>query len=1329
MQPSQKTNAPKLVFGSSLDYQERRKRLRLLPPSPPVGLNPFHAPTVNALEGMFERVMAIANASNKPSSSSSSKWHPNSQHRFLVDHNKPEERDTIASWPADPLVISSVKKSSHTHKGCERPQMPSVWSTLSEPTSSTEPSQNGYRYMLPPSNVSSAMEAAQKPQEHPSVFAQPPQKWASVHQEFTESTTQPPRVASTNVPEITRPLKRDRSPAPADDGAESEASVVELLSSDDENISEVSEVEEEEEEEEEDDGIEEIAIQEEYEEYEEYEDEYDQAEEDALEDERKELHPGFAVEHEDFKNYRPQMDRGYQQLTGVMTLDDSEDEQTAYDNLQDYNEAEAESGEQSQSWRRTTDSMRSHGFDTNIQQPAEAEPGEQIHLWHRSMDSTRLQGFDTNIQQPFNYGVSELDHSQEDGYSVEEDVEEGYSEGDVGEEQEQPQTYASDTETRAFTPASESSQIDREKSPSHASSELPSDDVVLLLDSDNEEPEENELLSNDGQDEIEDEEWAEEEEEEEEEDDDDEEEEEEEEEENADEGAHHLQDEDEGRNGVVGLDSDHLESRLEREALVAEEKYNENEDFIEGDMQDSIDQAAAFSPLVLSDSAQGLGGSEIMESVEILEHESTPVLAAEEPATDEVVVTLDTLDNTSVDVEVDIIMSDNLAQASGDGQQRDHQTIFEDVHSITDILGDNEMAAVDEQVFSTTYPLVNMDVADPTEQYIARAMPSATQNKDSSTSSMDLEPASTAFDLQVISELSETQVENEPIPQTLREQAFSADFNPEHVSLLERLRAVAQEEKIALVTRDLSPDMDLDKFPILLRRATSVQPITAPDDQNTVQSTSPTKVLDPTTAADNSTSSGTELSSSAPRKARLSRTSTIAQTVRDGKAFIEKIEARSSPNSKSSQSLRSSSNITDAMDDIPSSPTLSVVSVPESNTESVSTTNSSSTRHRSEVRLLVEEARAFCSGIPGPSRTGSNSSSTSAPPAQPVSSPAHRPLTVDTVAPLPAKAQSVGSSPSRGAGYVRRRISFGEGNDPSLISGSEQQALASPASSINSPTASRTRGIGVVDLAAENVIQSTVVGNHALRLFINSTSPVISTGFQTESQANDQEPPAASPGVHSQAQAQTQAHPVTPAFTFGQMPSGITGSGSTRSNSNTNTSVGFSFGTSFVTTPRETSRESSVSPRKGTPFVIEPGIPSSAKSLNPQKNPQDRETIEIAIKSFKKDDKPEGGDEEEEEDHERDDEDEHEDEHHQADSDNDADNDIDNPSLHLVPTQESQDSPITIMVRAPKKKKTPSKTKRKNVKRREATRLQKQRNSNSDKSNAETFADEPSSLE
>ncbi|KAF9359314.1 hypothetical protein BGX26_012599 [Mortierella sp. AD094] len=1293
MQPSQQTSAPKLVYGSSLDYQERRKRLRLLPPSPPAGLNPFHAPTVNALEGMFERVMAIANASNKPSTSSSSKWLPNSQHRHPVDHNKPQERDTIASWPADPLVVSSIAKPSHAHNDHERPQTRSIWSTISEPASSTGLSPNAYRYMLPPSNVPSAVEAAQRPQEHPYAFGQPSQKWASVHQEFPESITQPPRVASTNVPETTRSLKRDRSPAPADDGAESESSIVELLSSDDENISEGSEAEdiedfaEEEGEEEEEEDVEEIAVEEEYEEYEEYEDEYDQAEEDALEDDRREPRPRFAGEYEDLKNNQPQMDRRYQQSTGIMTLDDSEDEQKAYDNLQDYNEAEAEPEENEVG----KDDILRHQYT------------DQNRLWHSNVGLMRSHGFDTNLQQPFSHGVSEPghDHSQEEEYSAEEDAEGEYSEEDGDEEREQSQTYISDAEAKAFRPIPGDSQIDGENPPPHDSPELPSDDVVLLLDSDNEEPEENDLLSNDDQDEIEDEEWAEEEEEEE--------------ERNGDEDPYHAQDEDEGGDDVVGFDSDHLEVHLEHGVLVAEENYNEDEDFIEGDMQDDIDQGVISSPLVLSDSVQGLRSSELVESSEL---EPTPVQAREGPIAEEIVITLDTLDNTSVDVEVDVVMSDSLAQASDDRQQRDHQTVFEDIHSIADILDDNGMTAVGERIFSTTYPLVNMDVAVSTEQHIAGTMPSVPQNKDSDTGIMDSEPAPAAFDLQVISELSETRVESELIPQTLPETVFSADFNPEHVSLLERLRAVAQEEKITLVACDLSPDMDLDKFPIILPIVASIQPIAAPEVPNTVQSTSPSKVLDLTAGTDNSSGS-TELSSSAPRKTKLSRMGTMAQTVRDGKAFIEKVEARSSPNSKNSQPLRSSSNITDTMDDIPSSPTLSVVSVSESNAESVSTTTSS-TRHRSEVRLLVEEARAFCSGIPGPSRAGSNSSSTSAPPVQPVSSPAHRPLTVDTIAPLPMKAQSVGSSPSRGAGYVRRRISFGEGNDPSLVSGSEQQAFASPTSSTNPSTTPRTRGVGVVDLAAENVIQSTVVGNHALRLFINSTSPVASSGgFQTGPQANGQEPPAVSPGMHS------QAHPITPAFTFGQMPPGIAGSGSARSNSNA--SVGFSFGTSFVTVPRETSSEVSMSPRKDVPSVIESAIPSTARSLNSQKNPQDRKSSEIIIGNLGKDDKLEGEDEEED-DYERDDENEHEDEHRQVDSDNDIDND--NPSLHLGTVHESQSSPI--MVRAPKKKRTSSKIKRKNMKRREATRLQKQQNSNSGNSgnnNAESFADEPSSPE
>src|SRR5690554_2829907 len=142
---------PKLVHGSSHDYQERNKRIRLLPPSPPQALNPFNAPTINALEGMFERVMALANTSIAPNAHTASRpdhrySHIKLESRQPKDSLKPQEHDTVAS------PSTGTRYRPHNGDSNSGPYARSMWSTLSGPTQSaatatkTLSSTNGYRH-------------------------------------------------------------------------------------------------------------------------------------------------------------------------------------------------------------------------------------------------------------------------------------------------------------------------------------------------------------------------------------------------------------------------------------------------------------------------------------------------------------------------------------------------------------------------------------------------------------------------------------------------------------------------------------------------------------------------------------------------------------------------------------------------------------------------------------------------------------------------------------------------------------------------------------------------------------------------------------------------------------------------------------------------------------------------------------------------------------------------------------------------------------------------------------------------------------------------------
>ncbi|KAF8975212.1 hypothetical protein BGZ46_009349 [Entomortierella lignicola] len=1146
MQPSQQTTTPKLVYGSSFDYKERRKRLRLLPPSPPAGLNPFHAPTVNALEGMFERVMAIASASNK-SSSVSTKRPPNPQRRHLVDHGKPQERDTIALWPADLQPGPSIAKSNHVHKNGDMSRNRSVWSTLLEPVSSTHTgtSQNTYRYMIPPSDALHTLGL----QEMPS------QKTELTHRESLAPVTE-----TLKVEQQARPyLKRDRSPSPAGDSGEDGSSVVELLSSDDENSTEKTHAEDVEEFTEEEEDIEFSAEEEEYESHEEYDDgefdKYDQARDIMEEDgEERILEPVR-----------------FQKPPGIVSLDDSDVEQDVQEDRH-YHEEEVREEQENESTRNFNFSLQHNG---------------QNQRWHDNRGSIESYGSDTRPQQYFTLKSFEPkhNHSREEEFRDDEEAEREYTDEEYDEERERSPSYYSDAEAGTPEQVTWSPKLESEDSPPPG----PSSDSVLLLDSDNEEQEEDGILSSVGEDEIE--------------------------------------------------DVEDVEEEMEEDELVSNDGQDEIEDVViaekEGEEKEQ-DDSVRYNPHEVTESYDIVIGGETSSNQhneqlherfgstqDAIEQiiDSTPQILPNIGSEFELIPTRDVIETKGEEVVLEL----------GDGVDGLEMNTISAIDSIAQLSGSAEQ------------------LTDPSTFEILEAVPHTIAN---------------------------ISVAGDP-------SASTSPFNPEHVSLLERLRAVAQEEKITLIARDLSPDMDLDQFPAIVPNTQPLVPISL-DPQPPVQ----------------------------PRRSRLTRTGTMVQTVKDGKAFIEQIEAKSSPSKKNSQSMQPFSNAADISNDIPLSPTLSAISASESNAESVSTTTGSM-RQRSEVRLLVEEARAFCSGIPGPSRTGSSISSASAPPALSNPTQAYRPLTVDTIASLPLKAQSAGSSPSRGLSFIRRRISVGDGNESSSSVGSEQQTLASLTSS-TSP--SRIGGVGVVDLAAENVIQSTVVGSHALRLFINSPLPAGSnSGTQAVSQTSGQESPINSPG-----------RPIAPSFTFGQMPPGISGSeNSVSNNSSSNTSVGFSFGMSFITPKQSSSETSPMTPSRNDTSVVDVFSPSASDSKTVSKNPQDETSFEGAKGNFGHDDRLEGeyegiGDEDGEDG--EDDEEEHgEDQQHQVDSENENGND--GPSLDFAPVHESQSGGSPILVRAPKKRRTSSQTKKKNMKRREANKLQKQQSNSGDSTHAETSAD------
>ncbi|KAF9127982.1 hypothetical protein BGX30_014511 [Mortierella sp. GBA39] len=258
---------PTLIYGTSIDYQERAKRLRLIGPPPDHDLNPFNAPTVNKIENMFERVMSIAKSSSSLSSASQpARRHdlfasppphpsfPSTRNTYERHQTKPEEKDTIASTFTHPrheqprqstFSLSSSSRSyipvptatPQGHHRYSRPPIPSVWSTLSPQltTSDAEEKANGYRYMLPP------MDAATTTLTRPTATNKPTQEESQQQQQKQEPVYQQPlrapmiRQAALVPPSV--PMKRSLSPEPPASkvmDADSDDDVVEILSSDDE---------------------------------------------------------------------------------------------------------------------------------------------------------------------------------------------------------------------------------------------------------------------------------------------------------------------------------------------------------------------------------------------------------------------------------------------------------------------------------------------------------------------------------------------------------------------------------------------------------------------------------------------------------------------------------------------------------------------------------------------------------------------------------------------------------------------------------------------------------------------------------------------------------------------------------------------------------------------------------------------------------------------------------------------------------------------------------------------------------------------------------------
>ncbi|KAF9438926.1 hypothetical protein BGZ76_002925 [Entomortierella beljakovae] len=1075
MQPTQNITPAKLIHGSSIDYQDRRKRLRQLPPSPPPGLNPFHAPTINALEGMFERVLALASASNKPNSSTSD-WLPKS-------NKKPQETDTIPT-----LNNSDLRYSTHTlHTHAPPSHSPNIWSTLSDQASSiADASQNTYRYMIPP--TTEGVLEANAIQKNSSLDILSRKLIPPAQQDPAARDIPPPVATSSNAPAIATPQKRPLSPEQDDD-------VVELLSSDEDETDEgiggerqyklVDEEEEEEEEEfygeeEEDDA----------EDYDETSDEDNQRYSDN--DGDYEPNPDSPEDYEEleYQNVRPRSTDHYQNIPKVVDLDDSEEEQEG-------EEQEGEEELQGDDDRDDNDhygASNVEGAGENVELGLGALRGhqfEQGQIWNEGIGFRKPMFQDPNLLFQYTQNFTGQPHPSGSGTFGE--VIEGDCIDEAILERDQSPNDQSDIETGSSQPASEISHLNKDNLQS-GSYEPSSDDVVLLLDSDGEDS--NNINQSDP-------------------------------------ASSEFYDEydEEGS-------EDEMDGEGEGDELESGGEYDVGEEVEEGEDGDGEDEI-------------GIGAEEEGEE-------------SEEPQIDLNLLAEDTQGVGSNELET--------------GFRNEMATLIG-----MDMEVGNDLLQYDEQRDNTGLDAISIGEF---------------QVKDAA---MNLDPVSTSFGLQVDANIGQ--------PLLLESNTISAsnvtetsgnveEFSNDHISLLERLRSGARETNVDLIPREISPDIDLDIFLSHKAGKDPIQPIPMPGSHDIIESSESTAESQDNAESSESTkpsdqsleekSNITKLSESSPRKARLTRTSTMARTIRDGLAFIEQTDSKSSGSDSKRPTLQTVNTQNISTDGTPLSPT---VSVSDGVSESGSST-SANARHKNEIWLLVEEARAFCSGLP---RTTPGSSSAPVPSSHSVS-PTKKPIPVDTVAPLPTKSQPVGSSPSKSTSYARRRISFGETHD----SASESQDQQTSTFSIILPSSSARTG--VVDLAAENVIQSTLVGNHALRSFISTPSPVGlgSHSVPSGSRSNSQEPHPAPLGVPSQ--------PITNPFSFGQIHFGganegkilgfnnsIDSSSSSNSinsgnNSDPNTGVGFSFGMSFVSAEKETLPGSSLLLRES---LVSSEIPSS----------------------------------------------------------------------------------------------------------------------------------------
>ncbi|CAO3569688.1 unnamed protein product [Mortierella alpina] len=1386
-----------------------------MPPSPPASQNPFNAPTIHKLETMFDRVLALAQSVKTPArpafspalSSSSvpkrpSAFHPyRSLHRPLHYTGKPEEDDTIAAHPT-PLPVRSQKRAERALQ----PPTRSIWSTLSsasQPASVTQPGpmKSSYRHLLPP------MDATEDSWLAPTPIAQDSHHQHSIARvvnDLSEQSLLAPKPVVLPRPNPPVVLEREESPDHAvNGGADSDSSVVELLSSDNEDDA--------------DEMLEEIdnhpGEEHNYEDYdseEDYEDEEEEASDQEPEDEDYEPEEVVDLDEsdEDEDLRRRQRNEQNRLLRGPMGIPrqlpvperrpDAYQQNKVSDEEAEHSQDDAELETHSDDGQEEVESSEGQGEYSDAVMEDSGMAPIRLSVEPKTVDNL-IGSHPRHSSRQWSMESSEHDGAGEDDRSNGDAVLLLDSDDDEVQSAEEPEALAFEGEEEPYSDVEHDSQdqdeyitdssVGEDEEESGHAVELESEPYDMDDDASKEQ-------SDDGPDEVQDiediedvelvndvedlrdfkESNVEE-------------------EERIDFENHkaesHIQvaqEEDGDANLQEEIES--APAQLLRETmefLRSSDSVAEHDGRSQHDQEDQMDMDASTSNTVKDhpfNSAEVYEG-QALERTEIPEEQALQLTEVQEEQP---------LQRTEIPEEQPVLGMDDTARTQATLVEQQHAETWGsamDASESIDIPGavgfgdmvplrsaadsDNSMVidfSTDHQYASTVSDLVQQSIAaleeslSTVDQVTTEEVQTVRISITSQTNQQSEEPTVLENDRTVSTSIlqnpfisgmdshaldrKQDSILPSPQPQyeTSEQESSPADSNAAHVSLLERLRAVAHEEGVALTPFAPLPSQ-VHEEPFTGNSISSPttgrqQQFQEPGDTFGGEKSLP---LPPSDFALSSGGLNMELgmeeSDTAtapllplqPRKTRLARTGTMAQTVREGKAFIEHAEAKQG--SLSSKPSQPSSTAPLTLEDL-AGPVGDATAIDEISDPTMALTNMSlplPSVRRGELALLVEEARAFCSGVPTPSRAGSGHASVVSPSSTASMSAFSTTTDSDLMDLATQSASARGMSPSRLLGFARRRVSLtlspAETDKPmdrsSSGSASEpQHALSSSISSTTSsgssshPQAVTPRKVGVVDLAAEKVIQSTVVGSHALRPFINPPSPA-GSGL-AGSRSNSQEPSfsAVSP-PHSQ---------ISPFFTFGQMPLGMTtpaAGGSTASGTGAlgSASVGFGFGSSFVATKEKKSRVTSPviaasvkapSPKSSPTKASIPAVPQlqqQATTLEESSEQQsvkpkgDQGSLGDKVKTTNREEQAEVDNREREVVGEHDDEEEEE----------EGENDVGDES-HAQLQQEQQEAgdptqsnPGSIFVRMAKRKRSPSSSRNKNQQRRAAKKLLKQQTS------------------